>query len=101
MPAIDTLHGDIRDAAGLEASCNEARRDGVSGKLAIHPDQVATINACFTPSADDIAHAARIVDLFAANPGVATLALDGRMLDIPHLRQAEKVLARAGRPPRA
>ena len=95
--AFDTLHGDIRDRAGLEASCVEARRDGFSGKLAIHPEQVATINECFTPSPDEIAHAKRVVALFAANPGVATLALDGQMLDIPHLRQAHKVLDRATR----
>jgi citrate lyase subunit beta/citryl-CoA lyase len=98
VPAIDTLHGDFRDTAGLEASCIEARRDGFSGKLAIHPDQVAAINECFAPSAEEIAQAERIVGLFAAHPGTATLALDGRMLDIPHLRQAEKVLVRAGQP---
>jgi citrate lyase subunit beta/citryl-CoA lyase len=101
VPAIDTLHGDIRDTAGLRGSCVEARRDGFGGKLAIHPDQVAVINECFTPSAAEIAHASRVVSLFAANPGVAALALDGRMLDIPHLRQAEKVLASAGLSPHA
>jgi citrate lyase subunit beta/citryl-CoA lyase len=95
VAAIDTLHSDIRDAQGLRDSCAEARRDGFTGKLAIHPDQVAVINECFLPSADEIAHATRVIALFRDNPGVATLALDGQMLDIPHLRQAEKTLARA------
>jgi citrate lyase subunit beta/citryl-CoA lyase len=95
VAAIDTLHSDIRDEQGLRASCAEARRDGFTGKLAIHPDQVAVINECFLPSADEIAHATRVIALFRDNPGVATLALDGQMLDIPHLRQAEQTLARA------
>ncbi len=96
VPAIDTLYAEFRDAAGLRAACTEACRDGFEGKLAIHPDQVPIINECFTPTAADVARAQRIVDLFARNPGVAALALDGRMLDIPHLRQAQKILARAG-----
>jgi len=95
VAAIDTLHSDIRDEQGLRASCAEARRDGFTGKLAIHPDQVAVINECFLPSADEIAQATRVIALFRDNPGVATLALDGQMLDIPHLRQAEQTLARA------
>jgi len=96
VPAIDTLYADFRNPAGLRAACMQARRDGFEGKLAIHPDQVAIINASFTPSAEELAHARRVVDLFARNPGVAALALDGRMLDIPHLRQAQKILARSG-----
>ena len=95
VAAIDTLHIDYRDAAGLRASCAAARRDGFAGKLAIHPDQVAVINECFVPSAAELAHAQRLVALFAANPGSAALSLDGRMVDLPHLRQAEKALARA------
>jgi citrate lyase subunit beta / citryl-CoA lyase len=94
VPAIDTLYADFRDPAGLRAACAEASRDGFTGKIAIHPDQVDTINACFTPSAAQIEHARRVIALFAQNPGVAALALDGKMVDIPHLRQAEKVLAR-------
>ena len=101
VPAFDTLHADIRDDRGLRASCAEARRDGFSGKIAIHPDQVAAINECFTPSEAEIAHARRVVKLFEDHPGVATLALDGQMLDIPHLRQAEKVLARVRSSPGA
>lgn len=93
--AIDTLYADLRDSAGLRASCGEARRDGFTGKLAIHPDQVPVINECFMPSAAEVSEAQRIVALFASNPGVAALSLDGRMVDLPHLRQAEKTLARA------
>jgi citrate lyase subunit beta / citryl-CoA lyase len=95
VPAIDTLYADFRDAAGLRAACAVSRRDGFGGKIAIHPDQVAVINECFTPTAAEIAHARRVLDLFAANPGAGTLALDGQMLDIPHLRQAERIAAMA------
>lgn len=97
VAAIDTLHADYRDSAGLRASCGEARRDGFSGKLAIHPDQVPVINECFMPSPVEVSEAQRIVALFAASPGVAALSLDGRMVDIPHLRRAEKTLARSAR----
>jgi len=95
VPAIDTLFADFRDPAGLRASCAAARRDGFSGKIAIHPDQVAVINECFTPSVEEVAHARRIIALFDANPGVGTLAMDGLMLDIPHLRQARRIAASA------
>ena len=99
VAAIDTLHADFRDDSGLRASCAEARRDGFTGKLAIHPQQVGVINECFMPSAAEVAEARRIVALFAANPGVAALALDGRMVDLPHLRLAQGTLARAGATP--
>ena len=95
VPAIDTLYVDFRDDAGLRKACAEARRDGFSGKVAIHPDQVATINECFVPSETELAHAAKLVALFEANPGVAALSFEGQMVDIPHLRQAQKTLARA------
>ena len=96
VPAIDTLHADFRDPAGLRASCDSARRDGFSGKIAIHPEQVNIINEAFTPSAEEIAHARRLVETFAAQPDVGTLSLDGQMLDIPHLKQAHRILAMAG-----
>ena len=95
VEAIDTLHANFRDSAGLLNSCNEARRDGFSGKLAIHPDQVQVINQAFTPTAEEVAHATQVVSLFDANPGAGTLALDGVMLDIPHLKQARKILVMA------
>ncbi len=95
VAAIDTIYADFRDPEGLRASCDEARRDGFSGKLAIHPDQVAIINSAFTPSEEDIIQARRIVELFEANPGAAVLSLDGVMLDVPHLKQARNILALA------
>jgi citrate lyase subunit beta/citryl-CoA lyase len=95
VAAIDTVFTNFRDAEGLAASCEAARRDGFSGKLAIHPDQVEPINRAFTPNAEEIARARRIVALFDAHPGVGTLAMDGMMLDIPHLKQARKILASA------
>jgi citrate lyase subunit beta/citryl-CoA lyase len=95
VAAIDTIFADFRDPEGLRASCDESRRDGFSGKLAIHPDQVAVINSAFTPGEEEIILARRIVELFAANPGVAALSLDGVMLDIPHLKQARNILAMA------
>lgn len=95
---IDTLYADFRDAEGLERDCRRARRDGFTGRLAIHPDQVATINRCFSPSEEDIAFARRIVDAFAAQPDAGTLGINGKMVDVPHLKAAQRTLAAAGRP---
>jgi citrate lyase subunit beta/citryl-CoA lyase len=94
---IDTVFTAFRDEAGLRAECEAAVRDGFTGKMAIHPAQVAVINAVFTPSAADVARARRIVDAFAeaGNPGV--VGLDGEMLDRPHLTRAERLLARAAK----
>lgn len=97
VQAIDSLWGDYRDPEGLRRDAEAGRREGFTGKLAIHPDQAAIINAAFTPAEADIVHARRVVDAFAANPGVGVIGLDGRMLDRPHLLQAERVLAMAAR----
>lgn len=91
---IDTLHADFRDEAGLAEAARKARRDGFVGMLAIHPAQVPIINAAFTPSPDEIAYAEAVVAVFAANPEAGVASLDGKMLDRPHLVQAEKILAR-------
>ena len=91
---IETLHADFRDEAGLVASSEAAAREGFTGRLAIHPAQVAAINRSFSPSEADLAHARRVVDAFAAQPDVGTVGLDGMMLDIPHLKQARRVLDR-------
>jgi citrate lyase subunit beta/citryl-CoA lyase len=96
VPAIDTLHADFRDPEGLEAACRVSRRDGFSGRLAIHPDQVAVIKRAFVPSEADLVLARRIVAAFAENPGLGTIGIDGKMVDIPHLKQARRVLASAG-----
>lgn len=94
VAAIDTVFVNFRDLAGLEAEAAAARREGFSGKLAIHPDQVPVINRAFTPSAEAIARAEKIVAAFAAAPGAGVVSLDGEMFDRPHLRRAEKTLAR-------
>ncbi len=92
VTALDTVFTDFRDHDGLLRYAARARRDGFSGMLAIHPAQVEAINAAFLPSAAEIERAERIVALFAANPGVGTVGLDGRMIDRPHLVQAQRLL---------
>lgn len=91
VDALETLHADFRDMKGLERVARQAQREGFTGMLAIHPDQVSPINAAFTPSAADIEHARKVVAAFANGAGVASL--DGKMLDQPHLKQAHHVLA--------
>ena len=92
VEAVETLYADFRDGEGLHRSCVAAAQEGFSGRIAIHPDQVAVINAAFLPSAEAVAHAQRVVDAFAANPQAGAVGLDGMMLDMPHLKQAEHVL---------
>jgi citrate lyase subunit beta/citryl-CoA lyase len=92
---VGSVHVDFRDRAGLEADCLRDRRSGFIGKLAIHPDQAEIINRAFTPSDEEIAHARRVIDLFEKNPGLGTVGLDGKMLDMPHLKQARNVIALA------
>ncbi len=91
VEAVETLYVDIRDDEGLAETSRRARAEGFSGRIAIHPAQVDTINAAFTPTAAEVEYATRVVEAFAADVG--TVALDGRMLDLPHLRQAQRVLA--------
>jgi citrate lyase subunit beta/citryl-CoA lyase len=95
VAAIDTVFADFRDMAAFEAECIEAERDGFTGKMAIHPAQVTVINAAFTPSADAIRHSQAVIAAFeaAGNPGV--VGLDGKMIDRPHLRLAERLIERA------
>ncbi|HLW24257.1 MAG TPA: CoA ester lyase [Steroidobacteraceae bacterium] len=96
VEAIDTVYVDFRDSAGLAAACATSRHDGFGGRLAIHPDQVSIINAAFTPSATEIAHARRVIQAFAA--GAGTVSIDGKMYDRPHLKAAQRLLAAAGTP---
>jgi citrate lyase subunit beta / citryl-CoA lyase len=93
--AIDTVYTNFRDSNGLRLECESARRDGFTGKMAIHPAQVPVINSVFTPSAEAVARARRIVDFFAANPDAGVTGFDGEMIDRPHLRRAERLLAAA------
>jgi citrate lyase subunit beta/citryl-CoA lyase len=99
VAAIDTVFIDFRDPEGLCRECLEAVRDGFTGKMAIHPDQVPIINEAFTPSPEAIAEARAVVEAFAAegNPGV--VGIGGRMYDLPHLKRAERLLARSGQAP--
>jgi citrate lyase subunit beta/citryl-CoA lyase len=92
VQAIDGVHANFRDTAGLTAEAARGRRDGFTAKLAIHPDQVPVINAAFSPSAAEVEHARRVVAAFAADPSAGVTSLDGRMLDRPHLVLARRVL---------
>lgn len=92
---VDGIFADFRDEAGLRKETAAAAREGFTGKLAIHPAQVAVINAAFTPSADDVAHARAIVAAFEAQPDAGVLSIDGKMVDRPHLVQARRILERA------
>ena len=95
VAAIETVYPDLNDVAGLAAYAAQGRREGFSGMLAIHPAQVEPINRAFTPSAEVVERARRIVALFEAEPGSGVLAMDGRMLDAPHLAQARRILQSA------
>jgi citrate lyase subunit beta/citryl-CoA lyase len=96
VAAIETVFPAFRDTAGLAAYAARGARDGFTGMMAIHPDQVAAINAAFTPGADAIAEARRVIAAFAAQPGAGAVQMDGRMVDAPHLKQAWRILDRAG-----
>jgi len=90
---IDTVSVNFRDLDALKKESEAARRAGFTGKIAIHPDQVDVINAAFTPGAEDVAYANRVIEAFAS--GAGTVGLDGKMLDMPHLKQARRTLALA------
>ena len=92
---VDGVFADFKDEDGLRAEAEAARREGFTGKLAIHPAQVPTINFAFSPSDDDIRHAEAIVAAFEAHPDAGVLSVDGKMVDRPHLVQARRVLERA------
>ena len=90
---VGVVYVNFKDLTGLEADCLRDRKAGFIGKIAIHPDQSAVINRAFTPSDEEVAFAKSVVDLFEKNPGLGTVGLDGKMLDMPHLKQARNVLA--------
>jgi len=94
---VDEIFADFKDEKGLRAEAHAARREGFTGKLAIHPAQVPVINAAFTPSGEDVRHAEEIVAAFEAHPDAGVLSVGGRMVDRPHLVQARRVLERAAR----
>lgn len=97
LPAIETVYVDFRNSEGLRQDTIEARRDGFTGRLAIHPAQVPVINEVFTPTAEQIEKAQAIVAAFAANPGAGAIGIDGKMFDRPHLIRAQRLLAAAAK----
>ena len=94
---IDTLYTDFRDEKGLYASSRASRAEGFTGRLAIHPAQVDAINESYMPSAEEIEHARRVVAAFETSPGAGAVGLDGKMIDIPHLKQAVALIEQAAR----
>ena len=97
VQAIDGVYVNFRESQGLQREAAEARRDGFTGKLAIHPDQITSINSAFSPTESELARARRIVAAFAASPGAGVLNLEGQMIDRPHLLQARRLLDLAER----
>jgi citrate lyase subunit beta/citryl-CoA lyase len=95
LPAIETVYVDFRNSEGLRRDTQEARRDGFSGRLAIHPAQVPVINEVFTPSPEQIAKAKAVVAAFAAQPGAGAIGIDGKMFDRPHLIRAQRLLGQS------
>jgi citrate lyase subunit beta/citryl-CoA lyase len=93
VPAIETVYVDFRNSDGLRRDTEAARRDGFTGRLAIHPAQVPVINEVFTPTAAQIAKAEAVVAAFAAQPGAGAVGIDGKMYDRPHLTRAQALLA--------
>jgi citrate lyase subunit beta/citryl-CoA lyase len=89
---VDTMFADYADPVGLEADARAARQAGFTGKIAIHPDQVEIINRAFSPSEEEVSWSQRVVDVFSSNPGLGTVGLEGKMLDMPHLKQAQHIL---------
>jgi citrate lyase subunit beta/citryl-CoA lyase len=92
MQPVDGICADFRNEEKLRDECRRARMEGFTGKLAIHPSQVPVINEMFTPSQEEVAFARRVVEAFDNANGAGTVGLDGRMLDLPHLKQAKRVL---------
>ena len=92
---IDTVFTNFKDQDGLLKESLAAGRAGFTGKIAIHPDQVEPINRAFTPTPEEIEYASRVVEAFSSKRGTGTVALDGKMLDMPHLKQARHLLALA------
>jgi citrate lyase subunit beta / citryl-CoA lyase len=97
VPAIETVYVDFRNTEGLRRDTQDARRDGFTGRLAIHPAQVPVINEVFTPSEAELVKAKAVVAAFAANPGAGAVGLDGKMYDRPHLARAQRLLASVGK----
>jgi citrate lyase subunit beta/citryl-CoA lyase len=94
LPAIETVYVDFRNSEGLRRDSQAARRDGFTGRLAIHPAQVPVINEVFTPTMAEIEKAKAVIAAFAAQPGAGAVGIEGKMYDRPHLVRAQALLAR-------
>jgi citrate lyase subunit beta/citryl-CoA lyase len=90
---VGVVYVNYKDMDGLEIDCLNDRKSGFIGKIAIHPAQAAIINKTFTPSKDEIVYAQKVIGVFEENPGLGVVGLDGKMLDMPHLKQARNVLS--------
>ena len=95
VPAIETVYVDFRNSEGLRRDTADSRRDGFTGRLAIHPAQVPVINEVYTPSAAEIEKAKAVIAAFAAQPGAGAVGIDGKMYDRPHLVRAQNLLGSA------
>ena len=92
VQAIDTVMADFKDLVQLKNVCDDARKDGFTGKIAIHPAQVSIINEAFSPSEEEVEHAKAVLTVFKENPNAGTLQLDGKMIDKPHIVQANRIV---------
>jgi citrate lyase subunit beta/citryl-CoA lyase len=95
VPAIETVYPSFRDESGLAAYAARGRRDGFSGMMAIHPNQVPIINEAFSPTREEMAWARKVIALFRDNPGKSVFSLEGKMIDAPHLKLAKHLLTMA------
>ena len=95
---LDSPWFKLKDLAGLRRAAEASRRMGFQGRLCIHPEQVPVVNECYSPSAEEVARAERIVAAFkdAEAKGSAAIQVDGQMIDYPLVREAERVLRAAG-----
>jgi len=93
---LDTVYVNFKDPDGLRSACRQSRYDGFTGRIAIHPDQVAIINESFTPSEAELNMARRVVEAFKS--GAGAVSIDGKMFDVPHLKAARRLLSAAGTP---
>ena len=95
VAAVDTVYTDFKNERGLEEESRAARREGFTGKMAIHPAQVAPINAAFTATAEELQWAKAVTEAFERMPEAGTVAIEGKMIDRPHLTLARRLLEAA------